>query len=82
MKITLVFRKLAVHLYQTNKEMETLKYTYEVRQREIRVVAREDWDGTFSLNYNTPNGYPRIKEFATAKECIKAFNRMTNNQTK
>ena len=78
----MVFRKLAVHLYQTNKEMETLTYTYYSRGREINVSARQTWDGDFAINYNTPNGYPRRKEFATAKECVKAFNRMTNNQTK
>lgn len=62
--------------------METLTYTYWARQREIKVCARQDWDGTFTLNYNTPSGYPRMKEFATADKCIKAFNKMTNNQTK
>ena len=63
--------------------METLRYTYTTaRGREIRVCAIQEFDGTFTLNYNTPNGYPRIREFSTAKECIKAFNRMTNNQTK
>ena len=62
--------------------METLIYTYITKRGPIKVSARQTWDGDFAINYHTPNGYPRLKEFATAKECIKAFNRMTNNQTK
>lgn len=62
--------------------MKTLTYTYYSRGGEINVWAGQTWDGDFAINYNTPNGYPRRKEFANAKECIKAFNRMTNNQTK
>ena len=62
--------------------METLRYTYISKGREIKVYACETWDGDFAINYNTPNGYPRLNVYATADKCIKAFNRMTNNQTK
>mgnify|MGYP000179801158 FL=1 len=62
--------------------METLKYTYYAKGREIRVYACETYDGEFAINYNTPNGYPRRNTYATAEKCIKAFNRMTNNQTR
>ena len=60
--------------------METLKHTYHTKGRQINVWAGQNWDGEFSICYNTPNGYPRRKEFANAKECIKAFNRMTDNK--
>lgn len=62
--------------------METLKYTYYAKGRKMNVWAGQAWDGDFVISYYTPNGHPRRKDFTTAKECLKAFNRMTNNQTK
>ena len=62
--------------------MERLTYTYWKNGREHRVVAGETWDGEFFMNWNTPNGYPRANYYKTAEECVKAFNRKTENQTK
>ena len=68
--------------FVSNKnEMETLKYTYWNKAREYKVVAGENWNGEFFMEWKTPNGYPRANYYSTAKECIKAFNRKTKNQT-
>lgn len=61
--------------------METLKYTYWNRAKEYKVVAGENWNGEFFMEWKTPNGYPRANYYKTAEECIKAFNRKTKNQT-
>lgn len=83
LKTACVTLRTPLYLYQQNKAtMERIKYTYIVKGLETTVVAGETWDGQFFMEWKTPNGYPRANYYGTAEECMKAFNRRTNNQTK